>query len=201
MKIELVDFILSKEWIMFQTVENAGGRADCQDDYKTFHIMRKSQFMTWDTATLSSYKNDLISASKSNRNLISEKYAYMMENTYLSEYQKIACLLPEISNKKMELINKIMEIHLQETYVFNREYPEISRGMRPVKTEDDEKDTSMETYLKSELKTYSEKTLSCYINHLSEMKKNRQSIVYLIFENTAKEYGFESIEDFVKALK
>ena len=32
---------------MFQNVDNLGGRADCQDDFETFYIMRRSQYDNW----------------------------------------------------------------------------------------------------------------------------------------------------------
>ena len=39
----------------FDKVENQGGRASCQDDYETFSIMRKSQYMLWSREMLESF--------------------------------------------------------------------------------------------------------------------------------------------------
>ena len=44
---------------MFQNVRNTGGRAACQDDFETFDVMRKSQFLIWDLPLLESYWQDL----------------------------------------------------------------------------------------------------------------------------------------------
>ncbi len=38
---ELIDAIVLHEWQQFDKVKNEGGRADCQDDWNTFSIMRK----------------------------------------------------------------------------------------------------------------------------------------------------------------
>jgi len=44
---ELTNCILELEWDMFTNVTNVGGRASCQDDRKTFIIMRKAQAHIW----------------------------------------------------------------------------------------------------------------------------------------------------------
>ncbi len=55
----LVDDIVQMEWERFDKVENVGGqRADCQDNWSTFEIMRKSQFLTWNEELLVSYRDD-----------------------------------------------------------------------------------------------------------------------------------------------
>ena len=45
---ELIEKIVMLEWKAFDKVENQGGRASCQDDWSTFSIMRKSQYMLWE---------------------------------------------------------------------------------------------------------------------------------------------------------
>lgn len=76
---ELERQIVEKEWLMFQQVQGVNGRAACQDDWTTFLIMRLSQFEGWDTDVLESYFEDIVQAEAQERNLIMEKYAYMME--------------------------------------------------------------------------------------------------------------------------
>ena len=77
----LIDEVIEREWEQFQYVQNEGGRASCQDDHETFVIMRKSQFMNWTQELLESYRQDLIEAEAAHWNLLTEKYARMMEST------------------------------------------------------------------------------------------------------------------------
>ena len=95
-KDDLVSKIIEREWDMFQNVENIGGKASCQQDYQTFEIMRYSQAMSWSEETLESYLKDLQKAQKNKRNLLTEKYARMMESTSPLEYAQIESLLPPL---------------------------------------------------------------------------------------------------------
>ena len=56
---ELINEIIALEWAFFDKVQNEGGRAPCQDDFRTFRAMRASQYEAWDEATLSSWHDDL----------------------------------------------------------------------------------------------------------------------------------------------
>lgn len=73
--------LIQMEWQQFYQVHNEGGRASCQEDPKTFAIMRRSQFTAWPEALVDSYTADLEAAEEVGRNLLTEKYAWMMEDT------------------------------------------------------------------------------------------------------------------------
>lgn len=103
---ELERQIVEKEWLMFQQVQGVNGRAACQDDWTTFLIMRLSQFEGWDTDVLESYFEDIVQAEAQERNLIMEKYAYMMEETDPVYFLSIKELLPEISEEKQLMAEK-----------------------------------------------------------------------------------------------
>ena len=75
------EMIVEHEWAQFQEVNNTGGRAECQDNWPTFHQMRLCQFLTWPAAALMSYSLDLDAADATGRNLLTEKYARMMVTT------------------------------------------------------------------------------------------------------------------------
>ena len=98
---------------MFDAVENISGRASCQDDYDTFRIMRKSQLEAWNAETLESYLNDLKTAQENGRNLLSEKYAFMMEYTSPDEFEQIRDRLPDITEDKKRLIEAIVPEHVK----------------------------------------------------------------------------------------
>ena len=68
MKNSIILKVLELEWEMFIGVSNIGGTASCQEDPKTFKIMRTSQFLTWSEDTLKSYLDDLITAREYGRN-------------------------------------------------------------------------------------------------------------------------------------
>ena len=58
-KDRMIDDIIDIEWNMFDKVNNAGGRAACQDDWWTFYAMRFSQFSSFPENVLASYRQDL----------------------------------------------------------------------------------------------------------------------------------------------
>lgn len=194
-KQELIAKIISEEWKMFDQVNNIGGRASCQDNYSTFRIMRESQFLAWNEKMLVSYENDLREAVEDARNLVSEKYGFMMENTHPEEYRQIAMRLPQISMEKQADIDKIVLLCMIQADDFTKEYPNFSRRTRPMHAEEGRYFTSAETYLKCELKTYSEDTVKFYLEYLYELEKEGKRIVYMIFENMAHEYGFQTLRE------
>ena len=59
---DTIDKIVRLEWKQFDRVKNEGGRADCQDDWNTFSLMRESQYLTWSMELLDSYYQDLTEA-------------------------------------------------------------------------------------------------------------------------------------------
>ena len=197
----IIDDIIEKEWNMFTNVNNEGGRASCQDDYRTFYIMRASQFEAWDTSSLLFYNNDLDAAVSEGRSLPTEKYAYMMASTAPEEYEKIKGVLPEVSDEKEKLISEIISLSLKETEEFFNKYPGFRNSGRPLYKEDDRLFTSIETYTSGELKTYSENTLASYLKHIKELESRGESVVFKIYENTARHYGYEDVASAERSLK
>ena len=128
---ELERQIVEKEWLMFQQVQGVNGRAACQDDWTTFLIMRLSQFEGWDTDVLESYFEDIVQAEAQERNLIMEKYAYMMEETDPVYFLSIKELLPEISEEKQLMAEKITSIYMEWEKEADIKYPNIRRHGRP----------------------------------------------------------------------
>ena len=159
----IIEQIVEMEWEMFQNVRNTGGRAACQDDFETFDVMRKSQFLIWDLPLLESYWQDLQEGKAQGRNLVMEKYAYMMESTAPKEYEAIATGLPKISEEKQAMVEQIVAIQVGWREEFAEKYPHLSGQARIIHTSEDTLyDISFETYLRGELKTYSMQTLVLY---------------------------------------
>ena len=151
-KEELLTSIIEMEWNMFQNVSNIGGKASCQEDLKTFRIMRFSQGMSWLETTLESYLSDLKEAEGNGRNLLSEKYARMMRSTSPLEYARIEHLIPPLDPDVPQLIDKIVEIALGWEEELSQKYPNIIKRGRPLySSQDSQYATSIETYLRGEL--------------------------------------------------
>ena len=196
-KARIIRDIVSMEWEMFQKVEGIGGRAGCQDQYPTFNIMRSSQFLAWDPGTLECYLQDLNKARVSGRNLITEKYAYMMESTDPEYYRlKLQPHLPPVNGTKSLLIQRILNLLIQWDQEVSREFPKLSQRGRPLEAAADKSGTtSVETYMGGELKTYSEETLQSLLDHLMGEKTRGGNVVRKILEFTTQQYGFAFLED------
>ena len=150
---KLAEEITKLEWQQFQLTQNEGGRANCQGNWPTFHIMRMSQFLTWPLDLQESYKKDLERANSNGRNLITEKYARMMESTAPEIFERTIkpYIKPILEPRKSEQ-EKIILTQVKWADDFRNHYPHLGLAMRVLKTsEDTEENTSFETYLRGEL--------------------------------------------------
>lgn len=192
----IIEQIVEMEWEMFQNVRNTGGRAACQDDFETFDVMRKSQFLTWDLPLLESYWQDLQEGKAQGRNLVMEKYAYMMESTAPKEYEAIATGLPKISEEKQAMVEQIVAIQVGWREEFAEKYPHLSGQARIIHTSEDTLyDISFETYLRGELKTYSMQTLVLYGRRIVEFVQEQKNMTEEIMRYTTAFYGYKTLED------
>ena len=195
-KDKLIDKIVSLEWKAFDKVENQGGRASCQDDWQTFSIMRKSQYMLWDEEMLTSFIADFEAADRRGWNLITEKYGRMEESTAPDEYEKIKDSMPEISEEKKKIIEAIVDIQTGMMEEFAKEYPKAAGEARCIHTyEDTSYDTSYETYLRGEISTYSDLTLSLYGRFVARMAQEGRNIAKETITNSALLYGYASLDE------
>lgn len=191
----MIDEIIALEWKMFGKVQNVGGRASCQDDWETFYIMRKSQFQCYDDATLLCYRQDLETAQEMGRNLIMEKYAYMMASTHPDEFAQIASQLPVIDLEKKALIEAVVAVEMTMTEAFYEQHPILLASARVIHTaEDSAEDTSMETYLRAELSTYSLATLLSYAKMVAALAQAGENLIEKIVRNEVYAYGYASLE-------
>ncbi len=197
----LIENVISLEWDAFDKVTNEGGRADCQDDYHTFHIMRMSQYMTWNDELLESWRQDLLAARDSGNNLITYKYGYMMESTAPEKFAVIKDQMPAVSGEKRALIDQIAAIQVGWMEEFAKEFPGLSANSRFIHTLDDDLyHTSAETYLRGELMTYSDQTLKLYGGLVVDLARNGKNLTRMIMENTVHLYGYQSLEAAERAM-
>lgn len=197
-KEKIINEILEKEWKYFSNLNNIGGRADCQDNREDFIIMRKSQWETFNEETLLSYLEDL----NSKNNPLFQKYAQMMKYNSPEEYEKIKDILEKASDEKTDLVNKIMFIYMEWEKEFFERYPIFSSMGRPLySSEDDNIETSIETYLRGELLSYSEKTLKLYLNYVIDSKEKNINLAIKNMDNLARMQGFndsDEVEEYYK---
>ncbi len=198
---DLIEDIVNLEWNQFDKVKNEGGRAECQDDFATFSVMRKSQYMTWNRELLASYKNDLIMANQKGWNLIMEKYARMMKSTAPEKYAELEKELPVLNEKRIAIQEEIIKIQVAWMESFAEQYPKMADSARSIHTSEDHAyNTSYETYLRGELGTYSENTFVLYGRFVTELVKAGKNLAYETMSNTAKLYGYASVEDAEKRM-
>lgn len=193
---ELAEEIAKTEFAAFDKVQNKGGRASCQNNWPTFSIMRKSQYLTWNKKMLMQYLYDFKAAYAAGRNMIEEKYGRMMESTAPEEYESIKAYFPPLSPEKKEIIEAIVGIQVKCMEEFAAVYPRLADNARNIHTyEDGLNDTSYETYLRGELGTYSDKMLELYGRFVAGLCREGKNIAALTMENTVHFYGYASLEE------
>ncbi len=198
---EIIGDVISREWDMFQQTVNAGGRASCQDDFNTFYGMRFGQFVSWSDTALGSYLADLKAAALAGRNLVAEKYLRMMEHTFPAEYEAQKSALPELSAEQKAAADEICEEMLVMTVPLREKFPRVCGAGRPLRSSEDAlRGTSVETYQRGELYTYSLETLLALKEHMDSLTAGGQSLARTILENSVRHYGYESLEKAEKSL-
>lgn len=199
---ELINEIIALEWAFFDKVQNEGGRAPCQDDFRTFRAMRGSQYEAWNEAALESWRADLTAARQAGRNPLAEKYGYMMCIDAPEENRALAAQLPPVSEEKLSLASAIAEKLAPQNEAFAARYPLVASHARPLHSGDGgEGETSIATYQLGELLTYSDKTLRLLGAHIAELEARGVSYAELIIENGLIRRGFRGLGDAEKFLE
>ena len=195
-KNQLIKEIVEMEWQQFQNVHNEGGRASCQDDKETFEIMRNSQFLVWNEEVLKSYLADLQDAWADGWNLLTEKYARMMESTAPKEYEAFRDILPKRSEERICLQEELIRQEIAWAEDFARRYPKLgSTGRKLHTSEDTPWDTSQETYLRGEIGTFSDRTIKLYARMIREMAEKGENLTEKNLGFMVRFYGYQSLEE------
>jgi hypothetical protein len=190
-----IEEILKLEWEMFVKVQNVDGPAHCQFDQDGFYLHRGSQFAAWDEETRASYLEDLHLAEASGRNLLMEKYAYMMEYTSPEEFERIRHLLPTVDCDKRNLVDEIAAIETKWVHEAAEQYPNLLSRGRPLDSAEDVQDnTSVQSYLRGELVTYSPQTLVLYRSHIAKLQAENKNLNLMVLEQSVRAIGYPSLE-------
>ncbi len=193
---ELVEDIARLEFEAFDKVHNEGGRASCQNDWPTFSIMRKSQYLTWNRTMLLQYLYDFHREYVRGHNLIEEKYGRMMESTAPERYREMKDRFPELTEEKKRIIEQICAMQVKWMEEFASQYPALADNARSIRTsEDNPFNTSYETYLRGELGTYSDKMLELYGRYVVDYARTDRNPAYDIMRNSVSMYGYRDLEE------
>lgn len=196
LKESFISNIIELEWQMFTSVNSASGKTSCQNDPETFTIMRRSQTGTLPEEVLESYLDDLKTATAQGRNLMAERYAWMMEFSSPAEFRNFAGQLPPIDTRTMLLIEEIVSLNVVWKAEVSKKYPHLSARGRPLYSHQDTPcTTSFETYLRGELKSYSAKTIRLLHEFTLWQKKKGVNEVEANLLNQVRQYGYSSLED------
>ena len=199
---QLAEEVAKVEFRAFDAVNNKGGRAYCQNNWPTFRIMRMSQYLTWTKEMLVQYLTDFEGVIAEGRNMITEKYGYMMETTAPEEFKAIRDKLPPVPENKKALVRELTRIETGWMEEFAAKYPRLSKNARLIHTSDDLGwDTSSETYQRGELYSYSDKMLLMYGRFVAALCREGINLTIRIMENTVKMYGYTSLEDAEEKMK
>lgn len=191
----LINEVIEREWEQFQYVQNEGGRTSCQDDHETFVIMRKSQFMNWTQELLESYRQDLIEAEAAHWNLLTEKYARMMESTAPERYAELADILPKRSKERIQMQEEMIAQQIRWEEDFAVKFPGVASTGRVIHTSEDTPwDTSIETYARGEISTYSDRTVGLLKKLYDQMAADHENLSEKTLRNMTALYGYESLE-------
>jgi len=172
---ELVDSIIKLELDMFKQVRTDEPSL-CKDQPETFKTMRKMTHSVLSTKTLKSYLGDLQKAKSEGRNLLMEKYA-RMDNR-----------IPPF--KTNQIINDIVNIEARWMMELSQKYTQSFQG----------ESISFESYLASELETYSDETLKLYFSNVSRAKKEGRNLAEERYTKLAQQMGYSSIGEMDRSL-
>lgn len=192
---ELINAIAEAEWTMFTSVNSHTQNAPSQEEKAAFTGTRRAQFEAWSEEAVTAYWNDIRRAKAENRNLVLEKYIFMMKSTMPCHYQQAAHLVTEPTGEKRDLVEELTRRLVDQTVSLFAAYPYVAGTGRPVhSSEDDAQNTSIETYQRGELSTYSTETLRALLEHLNALEAEDVLLSKQILENTVKCSGYDSLE-------
>lgn len=173
----LLEEIVSLELRMFLAVQPAIPSA-CQEEPETFKLMRRASHHVLSTETLESYLADLSDAVEEDRNLMELKYA------------RIDNLIPRLNENPV--IEQIVEAEGQWLRELEERYPLTLAGRS---------DFAMGVYLRSELETYSDRTLQLYVRDVARASEENRNLAAERYTFLFRHIGYDSIDDMERARK
>lgn len=195
-KKRLIEDIIAIEWDLFQNVNGNTSKASCQLDKRGFHLYRFSNYAVWTIAILETYKIYILDSIKDGRNILTEKYAYMMEETDPEKWESISIYLRKISEDEVNIIDKIWKINRVWASSLQARFPNLISLGRPMESEKGKSQiTSAENYFKCELKTYNLEILTKLFNWYRKNFDEGKSLLEENYKIMMSLQGFTSLEE------
>lgn len=186
----IINRIVEYEWEMFQKLTTAQKKLECRNNKYMFLLMRHSQWSVYPLNVQTSYLNDIHEALSENRNLLFEKYAYIMILSGHFIECEIRNILPIVKKEKEELVNKIIKHHRFWYKSVMEKLPITASTGRPI-VYDRMGEIDIYTYLKGELFTYSMNTLKNILETENMMMTQNKNLVIEVYKNYIK-YNHEA---------
>ena len=142
------------------------------------------------------YIADLIEAEAAHWNLLTEKYARMMESTAPERYAELADMLPKRSKERIQMQEEMIARQIRWEEDFAAKFPGVASTGRVIHTSEDTPwDTSIETYARGEISTYSDRTVGLLKKLYDQMAIDQENLSEKTLRNMTALYGYESLEE------
>lgn len=151
---------------------------------------------------MQSYLHDLTTAAYMGRNLLTEKYAYMMEDISSGGiYADSSCSAGSGAEVRVK-IDEIVDINVDWQKEADEKYPNLRAKGRPLTSKEDTPyQTSFETYLRGELKTYSPETIQRLHAYTLSCLEKHYNMAIANLQNMTAQYGYSSVEEANEKMK
>ncbi|WP_298703227.1 DUF4125 family protein [uncultured Veillonella sp.] len=173
---QVIDKIANYEWDMLLATRSDQKHLECKNNKYMFLLMRRSQWNVYPLHIQASYLRDIHKAIAERRNLMIEKYGYMMEDTDSLVYERIKGELPAKSPEKVALVQDLMAYHRAWYDEAKEIVPKTVTFGRSISA-DGSRDTAIDTYLKGEFYTYSIDTLTRLVAYAKDMKEAQVNLI------------------------
>lgn len=188
-----VQELLDLEWQLFDEAPLAGRRTARPGERELFAITHSSELASWTPELRASWRQDLLNAQAEGRNLINEKYIYMLKRTDSERYDTLKHTLPAASMEKLWLVDWICQAQTAWQENLEERYPYLMQSMETV-YEDADGPSFHETALRSGLMACSVNTLRLYASQIERSQKAGGNLREDVLRNMAGQLGYPSLE-------
>ena len=123
-----------------------------------------------------------------------------MEHTSPAEYEAIREQIPEVGEARQQIIDQLLACTQDWCEAFSRDYPKVSRRGRPITAPKGCGITSVMTYAKGEMSTYSLRTLNCLLALYRKYKEEKINLQEAVVGEELRQLSGLDLEQIEKQL-